>query len=46
METLTSKEELLKIKLVEFYKDPQNLNILLPIILQKTKHSNLNFDEI
>ena len=44
METLTSKEELLKIKLIEFYKDPLNLNILLPIILQKTKISLRSLD--
>ena len=44
METLTSKEELLKIKLVEFYKESQNLNILLPIILQQTKISLRSLD--
>jgi len=44
MDTLTSKEELLKIKLIEFYKDPQNLNVLLPIILQKTKISLRSLD--
>jgi hypothetical protein len=44
METLTSKEELLKIKLIEFYKDALNLNILLPIILQKTKISLRSLD--
>ena len=44
METLTSKEELLKIKLIEFYKDPENLNILLPIILQRTKISLRSLD--
>lgn len=44
METLTSKEELLKIKLIEFYKDSLNLNILLPIILQKTKISLRSLD--
>jgi hypothetical protein len=44
METLTSKEELLKIKLIEFYKDPENLNVLLPIILQKTKISLRSLD--
>ena len=44
METLTSKEELLKIKLIEFYKDRLNLNILLPIILQKTKISLRSLD--
>jgi hypothetical protein len=44
METLTSKEELLKIKLIDFYKDAQNLNVLLPIILQKTKISLRSLD--
>jgi hypothetical protein len=44
METLTSKEELLKIKLIEFYKESLNLNILLPIILQKTKISLRSLD--
>lgn len=44
MDTLTSKEELLKIKLIEFYKDPGNLNVLLPIILQKTKISLRSLD--
>jgi hypothetical protein len=44
METLTSKEELLKIKLVDFYKESQNLNILLPIILQQTKISLRSLD--
>ena len=44
METLTSKEELLKIKLIEFYKDPVNLNVLLPIILQQTKISLRSLD--
>jgi hypothetical protein len=44
METLTSKEELLKTKLIEFYKDPQNLNVLLPIILQQTKISLRSLD--
>ena len=44
METLTSKEELLKIKLIEFYKNRENLNILLPIILQQTKISLRSLD--
>ena len=44
METLTSKEELLKIKLIEFYKNKENLNILLPIILQQTKISLRSLD--
>ena len=33
---LISKDELLKVKLIEFYKEKENLNILLPIILQGT----------
>jgi hypothetical protein len=44
METLTSKEELLKVKLIEFYKEPENLKILLPIILQQTKISLRSLD--
>ena len=44
METLTSKEELLKIKLIEFYKDRENLNVLLPIILQQTRISLRSLD--
>ena len=36
---LSSKDELLRTKLVEFYKEPENLNVLLPIILQQTKLS-------
>jgi hypothetical protein len=44
METLTSKEELLKIKLIEFYKEPVNLNVLLPIILQQTNISLRSLD--
>jgi hypothetical protein len=42
--TLTSKEELLKVKLIEFYKEPKNLNVLLPIILQQTKISLRSLD--
>jgi hypothetical protein len=44
METLTSKEELLKVKLIDFYKEPENLNILLPIILQQTTISLRSLD--
>ena len=44
MEILTSKEELLKIKLVDFYKNHENLNVLLPIILQQTKISLRSLD--
>jgi hypothetical protein len=36
---LSSKDDLLKIKLIEFYKEQSNLDILLPIILQKTRLS-------
>jgi len=41
---LSSKESLLKIKLVEFYKEPANLQILLPIILQQTRLSLRSLD--
>ena len=41
---LTSKDDLLKIKLLQFYKDKDNLNILLPIILQKTRLSLRSLD--
>jgi len=41
---ITSKESLLKIKLIEFYKKKENLNILLPIILQKTRLSLRSLD--
>ncbi len=41
---LSSKESLLNIKLVEFYKDPANLQILLPIILQQTRLSLRSLD--
>jgi hypothetical protein len=44
METLTSKEELLKIKLIDFYKNRENLHVLLPIILQQTKISLRSLD--
>ena len=44
METLTSKEELLKVKLIDFYKEPENLNVLLPIILQQTTISLRSLD--
>ena len=42
--SLTSKEELLKVKLIDFYKDQENLKILLPIILQQTKISLRSLD--
>ena len=41
---LCSKDELLRVKLIEFYKDSVNLNILLPIILQKTRISLRSLD--
>ena len=41
---LISKDTLLKIKLLEFYKNPENLNILLPIILQQTRLSLRSLD--
>ncbi len=44
MDTLTSKEELLKVKLIDFYKERDNLDILLPIILQETKISLRSLD--
>jgi hypothetical protein len=44
METLTSKEELIKVKLIDFYKNPVNLGILIPIILQQTKLSLRSLD--
>lgn len=41
---LISKDELLKIKLLDFYKISENLNILLPIILQQTRLSLRSLD--
>jgi hypothetical protein len=41
---IASKESLLKIKLLEFYKDESNLNILLPIINQQTRLSLRSLD--
>ena len=41
---LCSKDELLRVKLIEFYNNPENLNILLPIILQKTRISLRSLD--
>jgi hypothetical protein len=41
---MDSKESLIKIKLLEFYKNKVNLNILLPIILQKTRLSLRSLD--
>jgi hypothetical protein len=41
---LSSKEELLKVKLIEFYNDRTNLDILLPIILQQTRLSLRSLD--
>ena len=43
-EILSSKSALLKIKLLDFYKIPGNLNILLPIILQQTRLSLRSLD--
>jgi len=42
--SISSKESLLKTKLIEFYKDSQNLDILLPIILQQTRLSLRSLD--
>jgi len=44
MENISSKESLLKIKLIDFYKESSNLNILLPIILQQTRLSLRSLD--
>ena len=41
---LSSKSALIKIKLLDFYKIPENLNILLPIILQQTRLSLRSLD--
>jgi hypothetical protein len=41
---LSSKDDLLRIKLLSFYKDQKNLDILLPIILQKTRLSLRSLD--
>jgi len=44
MEIISSKESLLKVKLLDFYKDQSNLKILLPIILQQTRLSLRSLD--
>jgi hypothetical protein len=44
MDTISSKESLLKVKLLEFYKDQSNLDILLPIINQQTRLSLRSLD--
>uniref|UniRef100_A0A6C0I916 Uncharacterized protein n=1 Tax=viral metagenome TaxID=1070528 RepID=A0A6C0I916_9ZZZZ len=44
MNSICSKDSLLRIKLLEFYKDKNNLEILLPIILQKTRLSLRSLD--
>jgi hypothetical protein len=41
---LVSKDELLRIKLIDFYSKAENLNILLPIILQQTRLSLRSLD--
>ena len=41
---ISSKESLLKTKLIEFYSDASNLKILLPIILQQTRLSLRSLD--
>jgi len=41
---LSSKDELLRGKLLDFYKDRSNLDILLPIILQQTRLSLRSLD--
>ena len=42
--TLSSKSILIKIKLLDFYKIPENLGVLLPIILQQTRLSLRSLD--
>ena len=42
--SLYSKDELLRVKLLEFYSLKENLEILLPIILQKTRLSLRSLD--
>ena len=44
MNIVSSKDELLKTKLLEFYKENENLETLLPIILQKTRLSLRSLD--
>ena len=44
MTTISSKDGLLRIKLLDFYKNNQNLEILLPIILQQTRLSLRSLD--
>lgn len=44
MNTISSKDELLQSKLISFYHDRKNLNILLPIILQQTRISLRSLD--
>lgn len=41
---ISSKESLLKVKLLHFYNEPSNLKILLPIILQQTRLSLRSLD--
>jgi hypothetical protein len=43
-EFISSKDELLRIKLLDFYKIKVNLEILLPIILQQTRLSLRSLD--
>ena len=44
MDSISSKESLLKVKLLEFYKDQTNLDVLLPIINQQTRLSLRSLD--
>ena len=39
IESMDSKDSLLRSKIIEFYKDSNNLNIFLDIVLQKTNIS-------
>ena len=41
---ISSKDELIRVKLIEFYKNKENLNVLLPIILQQTRLSLRSLD--
>jgi hypothetical protein len=43
-QNICSKESLLKVKLIDFYSEPGNLDILLPIILQQTRLSLRSLD--
>jgi hypothetical protein len=44
MDDIISRELLIKTKLLDFYRNKENLNILLPIILQQTRLSLRSLD--